>query len=47
MDPVFDPAASDLDDAEHERTYRQFVKRAKIAAVCTPLFMAFVLYWTT
>jgi hypothetical protein len=40
-------AAADADLEEHVRTYRKFVKRAQIAALCTPLFVAFVLYWTT
>jgi aa3 type cytochrome c oxidase subunit IV len=47
MATIFDPPASDLDYEEHERTYRKFVTRAQIAALCTPLFMAFLLYWTT
>jgi hypothetical protein len=43
----FVSSTSDADLEEHVRAYRKFVKRAQIAAVCTPLFVAFLLYWTT
>ncbi len=33
--------------AEHERTYRDFVFFARIAAFAVPFFVAFLLYWTT
>lgn len=35
------------DMGEHERTYRQFVFFARIAAFAVPFFVAFLLYWTT
>jgi hypothetical protein len=35
------------DMGEHEKTYRDFVFFARCAAFAVPLFMAFVLYWTT
>jgi len=43
---VLDGPASDPDQAEHVDTYLKFVRCAKIAAAMTPVFMAFVLYWT-
>ncbi len=35
------------DMVEHERTYRDFVFFARIAAFAVPFFVAFLLYWTT
>ncbi len=35
------------DMGEHERTYRDFVFFARIAAFAVPFFVAFLLYWTT
>jgi hypothetical protein len=47
MATIFAPPASDLDYEEHEGASLKFVTRPQIAALCTPLLMAFVLYWTT
>ncbi len=35
------------EEAAHVRTYRKFVFFMRIAACAVPLFMAFLLYWTT
>jgi hypothetical protein len=35
------------DESEHVRTYRKFVFSMRIAACAVPLFMAFLLHWTT
>ena len=33
------------EDAAHVRMYKKFVTAARLAALSTPLMMAFVLYW--
>ncbi len=35
------------DEAAHVRTYRKFVFAMRIVACAVPLFMAFLLHWTT
>jgi hypothetical protein len=35
------------DIAMHAETYRKFTVYARIAACAVPLFMVFLLYWTT
>ena len=41
-----EPADPTMDLAEHEDTYRSFVRLARYSALAFPFFFAFVLYWT-
>ncbi len=46
--PLYRPDSTlSPDEDAHLRTYRKFVTLARTAAVCAPLLLAFVLYWTT
>ncbi len=40
------PHEAEMDYPEHERTYRAFIRYARVAAVGSPLLLAFVVYWT-
>lgn len=33
-------------ETDHVRTYRKFVRLARLAACAVPFFVAFILYWT-
>ncbi len=47
MDQPINVPSADEDLAQHQATYKKFVKLARTAACAAPFFMAFVLYWTT
>ncbi len=46
--PLYQPDTTlSPDESTHLRTYRKFVLFARIAAICSPVVLAFVLFWTT
>jgi hypothetical protein len=47
MDMAINAPSAQMNDREHEQTYRKFVKLARAAACAAPFLVAFVLYWTT
>jgi hypothetical protein len=47
VEPRIDTLSADENLAEHQETYRKFVKLARTAACAAPFFVAFVIYWTT
>jgi hypothetical protein len=48
VSPLYQPDATlSPDESDHLQTYRKFVLFARIAAICTPGVLAFVLFLTT
>jgi hypothetical protein len=43
----FEDVSSTSELSSHTQTYRKFVHWMQILACCTPILLAFVLYWTT